>query len=103
MVAVIFTTREAGAALPDIPIGDDQEWARVLEQCGNALRQQISRRVYVDGVVRAVSNNDIYILKRDEQRLWTRSMAREDAEATLLQAMHAQAEARRMERPVPIA
>jgi hypothetical protein len=38
--------------------------------------------------VRAVSDEQIIIVKRNENRLWTRSMAREDAEATLVQAMN---------------
>jgi len=45
-------------------------------------------------MIRVVSDTDIYIIKRDERRLWTRSMAREDAEATLLQAMNLQEAAR---------
>jgi hypothetical protein len=41
-------------------------------------------------MIRVVSDTQIIIIKRNEMRLWTRSMAREDAEATLLQAIHLQ-------------
>jgi hypothetical protein len=54
------------------------------------LLQPVSRKVYVDGMIRVVSDTDIIIIKRNERRLWTRSLAREDAEATLLQAMRLQ-------------
>jgi hypothetical protein len=49
-----------------------------------------SQSIYIDGVVRAVSDEQIIIVKRNENRLWTRSIAREDAEATLVQAMNRQ-------------
>jgi hypothetical protein len=62
----------------------------VLDRCSKALRQEVSRRIYIDNMVRVVTDTEIYIIKRDERRLWTRSMAREDAEATLVQAMHLQ-------------
>jgi len=59
-------------------------------QCGDALRMPVNQRIYIDSMVRVVTDTEIYIIKRDERRLWTRSMAREDAEATLLQAMYLQ-------------
>jgi len=90
MIAVVFTTQEKGKPLPDISGTDDEEWTRVLGRCARTLRQPVSRNVYVDGMVRAVSDTDIVIIKRDERRFWTRSLAREDAEATLLQAMRLQ-------------
>lgn len=46
--------------------------------------------IYLDGIVRAVTENHIIVIKRNEMRLWTKSMAREDAEATLLQAIRLQ-------------
>ncbi len=90
MIAVVFTTQEVGDALPTITTSDEQEWQQVLEQCANALHYPISRRIYIDGMVRVVTDTEIYVIKRDERRLWTRSMAREDAEATLVQLMYLQ-------------
>jgi hypothetical protein len=95
MIAVIFTTQESGDPLPTVIAPDDEEWQEVLKRCGEALKQPVSRRVYIDSMVRAVTDTEIYIIKRDERRLWTRSMAREDAEATLVQVMHLQEEAMR--------
>jgi hypothetical protein len=44
-------------------------------------------RVFIDGVVRIAGETEIIVIKRNERRLWTASMAREDAEATIKQAM----------------
>lgn len=90
MITVVFTTKEKGILFPDISVTDDEEWARVLDRCSKTLLQPVSRNVYIDGMVRAVSDTDIIIIKRDERRLWTPSLAREDAEATLLQAIRLQ-------------
>ncbi len=95
IIAVVFTTQEFGDALPAITSIDDEEWHEVLKRCDDALKQPVSRRVYIDSMVRVVTDTEIYIIKHDERRLWTRSMAREDAEATLVQAMHLQEEAMR--------
>jgi hypothetical protein len=95
MIAVIFTTQELGDTLPVITDTDDEEWLKVLKRCDEALKQPVSRRIYIDSMVRAVTDTEIYIIKRDEYRLWTRSMAREDAEATLVQIMHLQEETMR--------
>ena len=90
MIAVVFTTQEVGGPLPAIDSTDEQEWASVLSRCREALKQPVSQRIYIDSMVRVVTDTEIYIIKRDERRLWTRSMAREDAEATLVQTMHLQ-------------
>lgn len=90
MMAALFTTQEKGAPIPVMSLSDESDWSEILDRCGRALRQPVSQRVYVDGMVRAVTDTDIIIIKRDEGRLWTRSAAREDAEATLVQVMQMQ-------------
>lgn len=93
MVAVIFTTQVPGMPPLKTPSSDEEEWNDILERCAKALRQPISQRIYIDGIVRAVTDTNIIIIKREERRLWTCSAAREDVEATLLQAMYLQDEA----------
>jgi hypothetical protein len=65
-----------------------RRWREALNRFAKAsdLQQDSGERLYREGLLRAVSDNSIVIVKRDELRLWTRSAAREDAEATLLQA-----------------
>ena len=86
MIAVIFTTKWKNSLVTQ----DYIEWSDVLARCEKALLMPVSRSIYIDGMVRSVSDTEIIIIKRNERRLWSRSMAREDAEATLLQAMYIQ-------------
>jgi len=89
MLCVVFSTQEIGH-LPHF-VEDDDEWAETLKKLeNNLLTPYKSSHVYIDGIVRAVTDTDIIIVKRNEKRLWTKSMAREDVEATLLQAINLQ-------------
>ena len=94
MVAMVFTTQYKKKPLSAAKESEASQWNNVLTKLEETLRTPISKRVYIDGVVRGVSDTDIMIIKRNERRLWTRSMAREDAEATLLQAIHLQEKSR---------
>jgi type I restriction-modification system DNA methylase subunit len=63
-------------------------WENVLEEIGNNLLQPMgASRIVLDGVAHVVSKNGIVIIKRNEKRFWTRSLAREDADATLCKRM----------------
>jgi len=63
-------------------------WQYVLEQIGKALPQLLgTSQILVDGVVHAVSDDAVIVIKRNEKRFWTRSLAREDADATLCKRM----------------
>jgi len=91
MIAVLFRTEEKGH--PDLMDVESQEaaWSQLLEGLGKASRHQLgSRRIYIDGMTRIVRENEICIIKQNEFRLWTKSVAREDAEATLLEAARRQ-------------
>ena len=94
MAAIVFSTQEKKKPLGPVKEPGTAQWHKVLEKLDKTQRAPVSKRVYIDGVVRAVSDTDIMIIKRNERRLWTRSMAREDAEATLLQAIHLQERSR---------
>jgi len=94
MVAMVFSTQEKKKPLGPVKKSETAQWHKVLEKLDKTQPAPVSRRVYIDGVVRAVSDTDIMIIKRNERRLWTRSVAREDAEATLLQAIHLQERSR---------
>jgi hypothetical protein len=86
MMAVVFCTEEKGRPV-DCVSSDSDPWSELLSELGNASRHVMwSSRIYIDGMTRIVRENEIVIVKQNEHRLWTRSAAREDAEATLLQA-----------------
>ncbi|WP_103972870.1 hypothetical protein [Methylovulum psychrotolerans] len=90
MLAVIFSTQNKGEPLRLLPDTTQADWDAVLERCGAALKYPVSQNIYIEGMVRSVSDTEIIIIKRNERRLWTRTAAREDAEATLAQAIRLQ-------------
>lgn len=66
----------------------NDSWGYILEQLGNTLSQPMgTSQILLDGLVHVVSENGIIIIKRNEKRFWTRSLAREDADATICKAM----------------
>lgn len=82
MLAAIFTVQSIGD-VPAEPGAQDANWAGVLRQLDDAMTTPVSSWIYIEGIARSVSDDRIIIVKRNELRLWTKSMAREDAEATL--------------------
>jgi len=91
LLAVCFTTQVRGAKPTPPEPGADAAWNEVLARIDEiALTPYGSRRIFIDGLIRSVSERQITIIKRDERRLWTASAGREDAEATLHQAIRMQ-------------
>lgn len=87
MLAVIFSTQFIENEIVENFAQDELEWNDVLFILEKNLQYPVSQRIYIDGMIRTVTETDIIIIKKNERRLWTRSLAREDAEATLVQAM----------------
>jgi type I restriction-modification system DNA methylase subunit len=90
MIAVVFSVQGKGNTYNVNIASEIKSWDDVLMQLENNLREPFNgSRIYLEGIVRGVSKDKrfVLIIKRSEKRLWTRSMAREDAEATLNQAM----------------
>ena len=89
MMAVLFETESATDPIPPPTTTDEQEWGALLSRLDESGRHATkSKRVYIDGLVRIVSDSEIAIIKRNERRLWTKSAARDDAESTMVMAMH---------------
>jgi len=66
----------------------NKSWDQLLDHVGKSLPQPMGvSQILMDGVVHAISNKAIIIIKRNEKRFWTRSLAWEDAEATLCKRM----------------
>jgi len=62
----------------------DKTWNYILEEIGKALPKPMgTSQIVLDGIVHAVSDDAIIIIKRNEKRFWTRSLAREVAPSTL--------------------
>lgn len=88
MIAAIFTLQDKGEiVIRNIHSDEMSEWRRIISKLDDVTRIPISKKIYIEGIVRVVTKNKIIIIKRNEKRLWTRSAAYEDVEATLLQAI----------------
>jgi len=86
MVAVEFFPADRTDPWDLIPRKDS--WKDLLDKIGDALPQELETwQMVVDGVVHVVSDYAVIIIKRNERRFWTRSLAREDADSTLCKRM----------------
>ena len=90
LVAVLFSAH--AKIEPLVPSDANNNWGKVLTILDkSSLQTAGSRQIYTDSFVRLVNEEDeILLIKRNEVRFWTPSAAREDAEATQLQAMRLQ-------------
>ncbi|HUU83792.1 MAG TPA: N-6 DNA methylase [Phycisphaerae bacterium] len=91
LLGVVFSTQYKDSPLPPLTDSDEAEWSSLLHRLNEGILTNWERsRFYIDGLVREVTDTDCIIIKRNERRHWTRSAAREDAEAALLQALRLQ-------------
>lgn len=88
ILCVVFRTQAADRG--DMSVGSSDEWAEVLERLESAVDRPVGHDLFIEGVLRAVTETWILIAKRDERRLWTASAAREDVEATMLRVIQLQ-------------
>ncbi len=89
MIAVVFSIHPKTARSGDTETADKDSWDSVLERMDLSMTHHCgSSRIYIEGLVQAVAEDEFLIIKRNKNRLWTKSMAREDAEVTLVRAMN---------------
>jgi hypothetical protein len=89
VLALLFSTVGKGANANWAEGTAPEAWRDVLTRLSkrSLVAAGTQKTIYTDTFVRAVGEHEILIIKRDEARHWTRSMAREDADATLSRAM----------------
>lgn len=80
MLAVVFSTQEYGEK-PQ-PVSELEQKQRI-ESFNQLIKQK-------NDLICSVSDTEIIIIKRNEQRLWTCSMARKDAGEAMLQLLNLQ-------------
>ncbi|MDH3975244.1 MAG: N-6 DNA methylase [Deltaproteobacteria bacterium] len=86
MVAIEFYPADLGDEWNLSPKTDS--WGHVLEEISKSLpRPMGTSQILLDGIVHIVTDNSIIVIKRNEKRFWTRSLAYEDAESTLAKRM----------------
>ena len=74
-----FELKNLGQAKELAYITDDAEWQEWLNRLGGALRQKLGDNIYIDKVLKELTDSSMLIIKRAELRLWTKSQARQDA------------------------
>lgn len=76
-----------------MPNGNDENaWRSTLAKLDQSSHVPLSNsRIFVDTFFRHVDDHEILFIKRNEQRFWTRTAAREDAESTLTYLMNQEA------------
>jgi Eco57I restriction-modification methylase len=88
VLAILLETRSQAEAAAPFDTSDRHAWENVLQKlAANATTPIATSGVLLDTFFRHVTEDHILIIKRNERRFWTRSAAREDAEATLLQSI----------------
>lgn len=90
-IAAVFRAVERSPQLDseafDSGLAELEEWLATLSRLGENMPSDMGRSMATEGIVRVVGGDYFVIVKRNENRLWSASAAREDFEATLLSAM----------------
>ncbi len=83
LIAVLLLSKYKSA-----PVGEDyendNEWETALDKFEKLSRQHVMDNIYIEGSYIGVSENCIAVIKKDEQRNWTASMAWDDLNSILL-------------------
>lgn len=89
LLAVSFTMHKKNTPLPSPKDGDSDAWHKILAKLDHSSHiPALSSRIFVDTFFRHVNDQEILFIKRNEQRFWTRTAAREDAESVLTYLMN---------------
>ena len=87
LLAVSFAMHDKRA--PTVSGSDVELWRNVLAKLDQSSRLPAAgSRIFIDTFFRHVGDQEILFIKRNEQRFWTRTAAREDAESTLTYLMN---------------
>ena len=88
VVAVVLETREVDAEHgPSLSAGESEDWSAALNRLGVQWEASQTRSILRYGMVRAVTDTAIVVVKRNEQHLWTATAAWRDADATAAQLL----------------
>ncbi len=83
LVGMSFELKDLGTEVTRTPITDNLEWKRWFRRLSKSLRKEYSTQIYIDRVVKVLGDTSMFIVKRAERRLWTKSQARQDAQEFL--------------------
>ena len=96
LLAVVFESRYKDNAKAPFDLPDEEAWDDVLKKLAKEAHVPFgSSKIYTDTFFRVVTDREMLFVKRNERRFWTKTAAREDAEAAMVKAMVLQEEQRR--------
>jgi hypothetical protein len=96
VLAVVFESRYKQNATAPFDTSDQEAWNNVLKTLAKHARVPVgSSQIFTDTFFRVVTDREMLFVKRNERRFWTKTAAREDAEAAMVKAMVLQEERRR--------
>ena len=88
MLAVSFVTRFKNKPLLHPSDADAEAWRKLLAKLEKDSRLPAgSPGIFTDTFFRLISEREMVFIKRNEARFWTKTAAREDAEAALVRLM----------------
>jgi len=86
VIAFEFYPADQGDSWDLVPKYD--QWQRILDELSEAMKIPIgTSEIIQEGIIQVVTDDSIIVIKRNEKRFWTRSLAREDADSTITQRM----------------
>ena len=89
LLAVSFVSRFKNKPLTAPAHADAEAWGDLIKKLERgALLPYGSSNVFTDTFFRQIGEHEMLFIKRNEARFWTRTAAREDAEAALVRLMH---------------
>ena len=87
LLAVSFAIYDKNALLPND--GDKEDWRNVLAKLERSSQIPAGgSRIFIDTFFRYVGDQELLYVKRNEQRFWSRTAAREDVGSTLAYLMN---------------
>ena len=83
LVGMTFELVDLGTAQIHEIITDSADWQRWFRRLSHSLLREHSSQIYIDRTIKELTDSSMFIIKRAERRLWTKSMARQDAQEFL--------------------
>lgn len=83
VIAVLFLSKYKSELVGE-DYKDDNEWETALSKFEELSQQKVTDNIYIEGSFVGVSETCIVVIKKDEQRNWTASMAWDDLNSILL-------------------
>lgn len=89
VIAVLFLSKYKSAPIGEV-CESDNEWETALDKFEKSSQQKVTDNIYIEGSFFGVSETCIAVIKKDEQRNWTASMAWDDLNSILLKIVDKQ-------------